>query len=214
MYIKLENRQVAVFTAVILAVIMLFLPGSSRSRYSFRPEELAAAINAGEDQITAADLSEWLIQGKSDLLLVDTRSETDYAKGSIKGSVNIPLAKLLERSTIDTELPETKTIVIYSNGDSHAHQAWLVLRTAGVNSYVLQGGYNGWVSAILNPAKPADSSDDEILKYEAAMSLAASFGGTGAVKTQDNLSKKENQGGAPVLKPAIQPKKKKLSGCG
>jgi len=214
MKIKLENRQVAVYTAVILAVIMLFLPGSSRNRYSFKPEDLAAAINAGEDQIAPGDLAAMLIQGKGDLLLVDIRSEEDFTKGAIKGAVNIPLAKLLQRATIDAELPEIKTIILYSNGDTHAHQAWLVLKAAGVNAYVLQGGYNGWVESVLNPVKPAGDSDDEMLKYETAKSIAASFGGSGAVKEQDTSAKSGNTGATPAVKPIIQPKKKKLGGCG
>lgn len=214
MNIKLENRQIAVYTALLLAVIMLFLPGTDRNRYSFKPGELAASILAGEDQVSAADLADWIIQGRSDLLIVDIRSEADFEKGSIKSSLNIPLAKLLERSTIDTELPESKTVVLYSNGDSHSHQAWLILKAAGVNAYVLQGGFNRWTEVVLNPGSPADSSDDEVLKYEAAKSVAGAFGSTGSVLESKGNVKSNNASIIPPVKSGTPPKKKKLASCG
>ena len=214
MKMKLENRQIAVYTALILAFIMLFLPGSSSNRYMFKPEELAASIIAGEDQVRSSDLAEWLIQGRSDLYLIDIRNEEDFTKGAIKSAVNIPLSRLLERSTIDTEIPGYKTVILYSNGNTNAHQAWLVLKTAGVSAYVLQGGYNGWVETVLSPSKTAGNTDDEILKYETAKAVAGAFGSTGSVSEADNEEVSDKGDSKTPIKPLIKPKKKKLAGCG
>lgn len=211
MKIKITGKILAAYTALILAVIMLFLPGSDSRQYSFKPEELADAITSGEDAITPAELSEWIIKGRTDLMIIDIRGEEDFAKGSIKGALNIPLKQLLLRETIDSQFNQGKTVVLYSNGNTHAHQAWLVLKAAGVNALVLQGGYNAWVETILNPAKPSESSDDEILKYNTALSVAKNFGSQGEIKSDNATETKSNTN---ANKPAALPKKKKLAGCG
>ncbi|HPX91314.1 MAG TPA: rhodanese-like domain-containing protein, partial [Spirochaetota bacterium] len=129
MKIKITGKLLAAYTAMILAVIMLFLPGSDTRKFSFKPEDLAAAIASGDDAITASTLSEWIIQGKSDLMIIDIRSEEDFSKGAIKNAVNIPLQKLLKKETLNSEFNVPKTVVLYSNGNSHAHQAWRVLKS-------------------------------------------------------------------------------------
>ena len=165
MNIHLENRQIAVLVALVLALVMLFLPGSSSTKYAFDPETVAQAINEKEDQISPEELSQWIIEGQEVFDIIDIRPEVDFARGNIKGSINIPLKKLLLRETIDTELSDEGTTVIYSNGNSHGHQAWLVLKAAGKDALVLEGGFNGWTTRILNPQPPQTPSDDEILRY-------------------------------------------------
>ena len=102
--------------------------------------------------------------------LIDIRKEKDFNAGHIKTAENIPLETLLKRKTIEQELNPDQLIVLYSNGNSHAHQSWVVLKTAGLNCYVLQGGYNYWNKIIMNPSLPSDSSDDEVLRYKQAKS--------------------------------------------
>ena len=122
---KLENKQIGVLVAAILAIIMLFLPGTDQSKYSFKPEALAKSISESEDQLSPRELSEWIIEGRKDYQLIDIRKKAEFKKGQINGALNIPLKKLLLKKTIEQELGD-KLTVIYSNGNSHAHQAWLV----------------------------------------------------------------------------------------
>ncbi|RJP58785.1 MAG: rhodanese-like domain-containing protein [Deltaproteobacteria bacterium] len=206
---KLQGKQIGVLIALILAVIMLFLPYQDSSKYRFDPEAIARTIIEGTDQIDPKTLSEWIIEGRRDFILIDIRSEKEYEKGKIKGAENIPLQKLITKSTIE-ELPKDKIIVIYSNGSSHASQAWLVMKTAGIDAYILEGGFNYWSSFILNPAQCSiNASDDEILKYRSQVAVSNYFGGSSpAASTVDDKTKTE--------KKAIEmPKKtsKKLKGC-
>jgi len=147
---KLEDKQIGVFAALIIAAIMLFLPDQDNTKYSFNPEALAGTILEQSDQISPAELSEWIIQGRNDFQLIDIRSNDMFSKGHIKRAENIPLPDLLQKKTIDLELSNDKLIILYSNGNSHAHQAWLVLKTAGIDCYVLEGGFNHWNSLLLN----------------------------------------------------------------
>ncbi len=205
---RLEGKQIGVLVALILGVIMVMLPAGDNRRYSFEPSELADMIKGNSDQIDPVTLSEWIIEGRRDYLLVDIRAEEKFAAGSIKGAENIPMEKLLLKDTIDT-LPEDKLVVIYSNGVSHSSQAWLILKSAGFDAYVLEGGYNYWMKVVMNPEAPkGELSDDEILRYKARVAVSNYLGG-GAGKG----STVENQ---PVKKKKIirrSRKKKKLKGC-
>ncbi len=209
MQIKLENKQVGVLVALVLAVIMLFLPGSSETKYAFDPSDLSKQILGSEDQITPRQLSEMIIAGKGDYQLIDIRQERDYKKGNIKTSENIPLDRLLKKETIEVDLSRDKLVILYSNGNSHAHQAWLVLKTAGLDTVVLEGGFNGWVNNVLNPKLPKAYSDDEILKYNRAGSIANYFSGGSGIKETEVSEKTKAR---PVRKRSAG--KKKLRGCG
>ena len=211
MQIKLENRQVGVFAALIIAVIMIFLPGQDRKRYSFNPDAIAGTISESREHVSPGDLSQWIIQGKNDFTLVDIRSKEEFAKGHIRTAKNIPLPVLLKRSTMEREFIDGKMVVLYSNGTSHAAQAWLVLKTAGIDCYVLEGGYNYWVETVLKPSEPAAGApDDEILKYRAAQSVADHFGGAAQPKDSvEGSGKGAKTPGAPVKRGG----KKKLQGC-
>ncbi|MBI4618749.1 MAG: rhodanese-like domain-containing protein [Desulfobacterales bacterium] len=206
---KIQGKQIGVLIALILAVIMLFLPSQDSSKYRFDPEAIAKSIIEGTDQISPQTLSEWIIEGRKDFILIDIRSEKEFEKGKIKGAENIPLQKLITKNTIEG-LPKDKIIVVYSNGSSHASQAWLVMKTAGIESYILEGGFNYWNSFILNPGEYfADASDDEVLKYKSGIAVSNYFGGGSSTSsTVDDKTKTE--------KKAIEiPKKKgkKLKGC-
>ena len=48
---KLENKQIGVFVAIIAGVMMLVVSGTGSSRYAFKPEEIAKAIVGNEDHI-------------------------------------------------------------------------------------------------------------------------------------------------------------------
>lgn len=205
---KLEGKQIGVLIALILGVIMVMLPAGDDRRYSFDPTELSAMIEQNSDQLDPITLSEWIIEERRDYLLIDIRPEEQFAKGSIKGAENIPMEKLLLKDTIDT-LPEEKLIVIYSNGVSHSSQAWLILKSAGMDAFMLEGGYNHWMKVVMNPEAPkGELSDDEILRYKTRVAVSNYLGG-GSGKEAAVDSK-------PVKKKKVirrSRKKKKLKGC-
>ncbi|MCK4766434.1 MAG: rhodanese-like domain-containing protein [Candidatus Aminicenantes bacterium] len=205
---KLVTKQTGILIALILGVVMLFLPAQDSSKYRFDPEKIAENITESRDQLDPRTLSEWIIEGRRDFFLVDIRDEKDFTTGSIEGAENIPLSQLLKKSTLD-ELPEDKMIILYSNGSSHAGQAWLVLQAAGIDAFVLEGGFNYWNKVILNPEAPqAGASDDEILLYRAKLAVKNHFGGGGV---ESDMSQPKQQKKKIFKRP--RKKKKKLKGC-
>ncbi len=205
---KIENKEIGVLVAFVLAFVMLFLPGPDRGRYSFDPEKLSEEIMKRDDHVSPGELSEWIIQGKNDFRLVDIRTAKEYKNGSIKKAENIPLRKLLKKDTLERLIAD-KQVVIFSNGNSHAHQAWVVLKSAGVDVLVLEGGFNLWNKIVLNPKLPVNITDDEVLRYKGRVAVANYFGGGGTEMSAGSEpdSKKKTP------KQRKKKKKKKLEGC-
>jgi rhodanese-related sulfurtransferase len=204
---KLEGKQVGMVIALVLGLILAFLPVQSR-QITVNPDELAQAILDSEDRINPQIISQWLVEGNSDFILIDVRSAEEFQKGHIKGATNIPLTDLVKLATIE-ELDTDKTLLLYSNGISHASQAWVVLHSAGVvDAAVLEGGLNYWNKVILNPQVPSPfASNDEILVYKTKAAIATALGGGG-------LEMQENQSSSVKLKPIIKKKRKKKKADG
>jgi len=98
------------------------------------------------DRITAIALSERQA-GSGAPLLVDVRSEKEWAGGHIAASLNIPLNHLRERVN---ELPEGRSIVVHCEGGYRSAIAASLLASAGrPNVMDLVGGYKAWVASKL-----------------------------------------------------------------
>jgi rhodanese-related sulfurtransferase len=209
--LRFKNLDVLILGAIIFVIVvsLFLLSGRGLNKYVFNSAELANEIAMNRDQISPNILSEWIIDGRADYKLIDIRKPEEFAAGSIKGAVNIPMAKILERKTMNSELSAHKKNILYSNGDSHANQAWLILKAAGKDVYVLEGGFNYWNKLILNPKLSSTTpSDDEVLLYKKAKGVADYLGGSGSA---DAVQKGE--GAAAGKTDATLKKKKQVKGC-
>lgn len=205
--LELNFKQIGLIIVLTLGALMLLLPDSDANQYSFKPETIAELIDSGADQISPEELSRWIIKGKNHYQLIDIRSEDEYGVATIKGAVNIPLERLLKKDTIQNELSDSQMVVIFSNGNSHAHQAWLVLSAAGKNVYVLEGGFNAWAQKVLAPKISKDPSDDEIMSYLTLKAVSQFLGGGGSGDVGDLKP------GQKKKRPMKGRKKRKLKGC-
>lgn len=205
----LLDRRFGVALLILLGVLLAFSPAGTRKAATFSPQALAEAINNESDHLAAEELAKWLIDKKPDLLVVDMRSVEEFAQYHIPGAVNIPFNKLFEPEAQEA-LSDDKTIVLYSNGGTHAAQAWVLLKQMGIESYVLLGGLNYWTEAILNPKAPNElAADSEILKYQFQKSASGYFAPGGAIAAPADSTT------APT-KPKVQidPKQKKKARAG
>jgi hypothetical protein len=206
----LLDRRFGVALLILLGVLLALSPAGTRKAATFSPQALAEAITNESDHIAAEELAKWLIDKKPDLLMVDMRSAEEFAQYHLPGAVNIPFNKLFEPEAQET-LSNDNTIVLYSNGGTHAAQAWVLLKQIGIESYVLLGGLNYWTEAILSPKAPSDLvADAEILKYQFQKSAAGYFAPGGAVSAPADSSRA-------AAKPKVQidakQKKKARAGC-
>ena len=204
---KLEGKQIGALIGIVLGLILAFLPVQSR-QITVNPDELAQSILDSGDRLDPQTVSQWIVEGNSEYLLIDVRSPEEYQQGHIKSAVNLPLAELIKIETI-ANLNTDKLIILYSNGVSHASQAWVVLHAAGIsNVVILEGGLNYWNKIILNPQAPNPyASNDEILVYKTKAAIATSLGG-GEVTVQEKNTQSVKPKGS-ILK---NRKKKKVDG--
>ncbi len=101
--------------------------------------------NMGADtyKIPEADLKAKIDAGDTSFLLIDIRSAEDYAKGHIKGAVNIPFAKVGEY--LD-KLPADKEIIEYCYTGQTAGQTVPIMNMYGLKAKSLNLGFaTGWV---------------------------------------------------------------------
>ncbi|HSN52873.1 MAG TPA: rhodanese-like domain-containing protein [Woeseiaceae bacterium] len=138
--------------------------------------DVAQAAARQEDRVSVEQLAEWLIEERKDFVLIDVRSQDEYAKAKIRDAQNIPLAELVASETIAT-LPGDRKVVVYSNGSENAAKAVTMLRLAGLDAHLVTGGFNAWHERILNPDIPADELDGESPQVSAQRAYSCYFVG-------------------------------------
>lgn len=126
-------------------------------------------------KIPEADLKSRVEANDAGMLLIDIRKPEDYAKGHIKGAVNVPFGKVHEY--LD-KLPADKELIVYCYTGQTAGQTVAIMNMYGYNARSLNMGFDsGWVKnnnfpvdttanqlpANVTPAKP-DAKIAQILK--------------------------------------------------
>jgi rhodanese-related sulfurtransferase len=91
----------------------------------------------GIKQISPRELDQ-----KKGMVLLDVRSDREYAEGHIPGAVHVPLPEIGERVK---KLKKDKELVVYCRNGNQS--IWAIKRLMGMgykNLYNLKGGYGAW----------------------------------------------------------------------
>ena len=132
--------------------------------------DLAIRAGKGLDSVPAADIADWIIQGRNDYRLIDLRDQKDFAAYHIPTAENMPLASLTPNS-----LAHNDKIVLYSADGTQAAKAWFLLEAQGYKSvYLLDGGMRAWHDNVLFPVKKAGA---DAASLEKLAMVAKYFGG-------------------------------------
>jgi rhodanese-related sulfurtransferase len=191
--------------ALLLAIAAAFVGSPHRqSRVTIDTRELARIVENEEDHIDAVQLAEWIMEKKSDLIVVDLRTQSAFDSSCIPTAINTSLRQL------DSALQKNQTIVLYSEGGVHSAQAWFLLKALGYpRVFSLKGGMREWESEVLFP-----TLDDGIFTKEERQhrtELSKFFGGEVRRKQsgvpQATPSRKPMKPGAPKQKPEKQPQR-------
>ena len=186
---SLSIKQVAVVLAVLLGLILAFSPVSNKSIQKIDSNILANEIIARSDHITAEQLGHLIIDEDPDYQIIDLREPAEYENFHIKTAINLPMQKLFTDNNLDYIDPE-KLVILYSNGGTHAAQAWVLLQAQGItNTTILLGGLNYWVDVYSNPTPPQGVyADSEVFNYQFKVSAGDYL--MGNVKAQGNKTEK------------------------
>jgi len=159
------------------------------NRVSLNTQELAVLVQKGADHVSALQLADWIIQGKSDYRLIDLGTSEEFASYHIPTAENVPLAALSEYPLLRNE-----KIVLYSEGGIHSAQAWFLLVAEGYRSvYMLMGGLDEWKENILFPSIPESATAEQKAAFEKMKHISRYFGGNPQVSGEEERVAAKNE---------------------
>ena len=136
-------------------------------------DDLARAVERGDDHIDAIELAQWIKDRRPGLRVIDLRSKAAFDEGQIPSAERLAVTSLASAAFTPEE-----TIVLYSEGGAHAAQAWVFLRARGLRQvYFLRSGAEEWAEQVLGPMLPVDATAAERAAFERAVPLSQYFGG-------------------------------------
>jgi rhodanese-related sulfurtransferase len=159
-----------------VALTLAIAYAAVEGRPSATPASLAAvagAIEREEDHVDVLELAQWIRDGRRDLRVIDVREGVDTGTYVIPRAEVVPLGAVASLAVGAGDL-----VVLYSDGGTHAAQAWVLLRLRGVrNVRVLRDGLAAWEDEVLSPVLPAASDDATRERARQTRELSLWFGG-------------------------------------
>ncbi len=165
--------------ALILLSAGMFLLPERNDYHELKPGELLAAAN-NQSRFLSTDLvASRMIDGDPSLFLIDVRSIYAYEEYSLPRAMSIPLEEILYPEWEEYLEQEGMDIVLFSNGDILADQAWMLLKRADKdNIFIMKGGLNCWFKTIMQPVPPPATAPTEAFDlYQFRKGAAQYFGG-------------------------------------
>ena len=159
---------------ILLAGGLVLLP-KYKKHEGIKPELLLTHALSPERYITTDQLAHKLVNLDPSYILVDLRDETEFAKYTLPNAINIPLKKLLDENSIPYLNQSQYNVVLFSNNNLVADQAWILCNRLNYkNLFVLKGGLNNWFNTIINPPVPKENSPStayELFTFRKAASM-------------------------------------------
>lgn len=207
------EKKLAAF-ALILGLVALFAGNPyGGTTIKVNEKDLALSTVGNSDKISVTDLADWIIKDKADFELVDLRSEEKFNEYTIPNSQCIPLVQLSS-----SDLLRNQKIVLFSDDDVTASQAWFILKSKNYKGvYILDGGLNAWNEKVLFPKAPLNPTKEQAAQFEKIKEVAIYFGGQ--AQTDSSIAESKTQIKLPTSTTSttktIAPtgKKKKREGC-
>ncbi|OGN74393.1 MAG: hypothetical protein A2X25_05755 [Chloroflexi bacterium GWB2_49_20] len=142
-------RLIGAATLVVLAVaIILIGQPTATEKWASISTVKTAALADRTVQVHPGELLASLANQKLNVVMLDVRSEADYNLFHIQDAQNVPLEKINTLiPVLITESSANKVIVLMSNDEGAATDAWKIMQAESVpNVYILEGGINQWIS--------------------------------------------------------------------
>ena len=184
---KINPRILLAFILLPMGLIIAMVPEDMTGNRRVPAGDILQEIASGSQFVSPDEVARLIIEGNPILQLIDVRSSSEFEDFSLPGALNIPLSDILSPEWRDILDQDVKINVFYSNGSVHSNEAWMVTRQQGyMNNYVLQGGLNYWMEAIVNPDPPSDlSPDEEFARYDFRRAVNSALGGESVQRTAE-----------------------------
>lgn len=181
------NKKLALI-AIMLGLVALFAGDPyGGTTIKVNEKDIALSTVGNSDKVSVTELADWIIKDKSDFELVDLRSEEKFNEYTIPGSQCIPLPQISS-----SDLLRNQKIVLFSDDDVAASQAWFILKSKNYKGvYILDGGLNSWKEKVLFPKAPVNAGKDELVEFEKIKEVAKYFGGQ--AQTDSSIAETKQQ---------------------
>ncbi len=184
----------------LLAAGLVLLPKYKKNE-GINPKLFVKNAMSTERYISTDLLADRMINQDPTLLLIDTRIESEFNEYSLPNAINIPLKQLLDEEYINYIDQDDFDVILFSNDNFYADQAWMIGNRLGFkNLYVLKGGLNEWFSTIIDPKYPDETMPKEAFELYSSRKGAGRYFGVGV---------SENEATMPKVKKVITVQKKK-----
>lgn len=121
------EEPAAVETNVVEEGVLAYFANMPEDVYKIGEKDFLAKVEAGDDMV-----------------ILDIRSAEDYAKGHVKGAINVPWGTAISDNI--TKIPQDKDVYIYCYTGQTAGQAVVTLNLAGINAKSVNLGWNLGIS--------------------------------------------------------------------
>ncbi len=149
--------KIIALVLVLLAAGLVLLPKYEKHE-GINPKDLLSNAISPERYISTDELADKIVNQDPSFLLIDVRDEKSFKKHALPDAINIPLEKLLDEESEGYLNQDEYDIILYSNDNFYADQAWIICnRLAYKNHRVLKGGVNKWFTTIINPKIPTEN---------------------------------------------------------
>lgn len=204
-------RNIGFGVLILLGLILALAPVPNSAEEQVSNKTLLEQLQQGAIYVQADELAHWIIDKDPGFQLVDLRSNADHDKYNIPGNVHFPFGQINEESAYEI-LDNEKMIILASNGNTRAGQAWILFKQMGYQEvYILAGGLNNWVNVFNNPKHPAGAyTDDELFTYQFRKAASGTLMG-GATLTDESTEKQVKP--KPVVRKRKKKEKKVDEGC-
>jgi len=131
--------------AMAVAALLIGQPDNN-DRWQSIAAENQARLDQRAVQISPAELLNLMHDSKLKIIPLDVRKEQYYNQFHLQGAMHVPLDCVLDKADeFQFELANT-VVVIMSNDEVEATEAWKILKAESVpNVYILEGGINKWL---------------------------------------------------------------------
>lgn len=212
---RTKTITIAIIAFFILIIIGLLTIAYPKYYYKSDPSDMLELVQKDSFKISPKVLAEEIIKKNQEIVLVDIRSQFEFSKGNIEGSINIPANNILDDDNFEkiTEFQkQNKTIILYGRDIVEANVPFMTLYPLGIhNIKILMGGYNFFHGKNLNDiAQGNDVFDDEKSLNDINKYIAEETKKAEEVKkntgTKNSASGKSNTG-TPAAKKSATPVK-------
>jgi len=213
----MKTLQYLSIALVTLGLIVAFVPEQTVSNFKVDKEQIVTELKQKAYFMNPDDLVAMLVNKDPLFKLVDVRDASEFQNFSLPNATNIDIKDIISEEWEEFMNQDIYTIILYSNSNLEAVEAWILCRQMGYeNIYILQGGLNNWFETIVNPKHPLPTMPDEDqAKYDFRKAASSAIGmGGGDSSAVSAPVKVTTVGSKPVTTGAKKKKKRASGGCG